>query len=80
MMLCLFIFGLVHQALGVTFPLYKQCDPQWGESQMGVPGHDAEDDTICHQGCAMSCVSMALAGYNITVNGGFDMLLKDWQR
>eukprot|EP01127_Copromyxa_protea_P009679 TRINITY_DN2297_c0_g1_i2.p1 TRINITY_DN2297_c0_g1~~TRINITY_DN2297_c0_g1_i2.p1 ORF type:complete len:150 (-),score=37.16 TRINITY_DN2297_c0_g1_i2:63-512(-) len=35
---------------------------------MGVPGQK-EDDTVCNQGCAMSCVSMALAGYNITIDG-----------
>lgn len=31
------------------FPLYKQCDPRWGSDQMGVPGMNAEDDTICGQ-------------------------------
>jgi len=46
-----------------------QCDPAWGTDQMGVPGMGAEDDTICNQGCAMSCVAMALAGFNFTING-----------
>lgn len=70
----LLAFGLIYQATSVTFPLYKQCDPKWGQNEMGVPGHEAEDDTVCHQGCAMSCVSMALAGYNITINGTFFFL------
>lgn len=54
-----------------TFPLYMQCDPAWGQDEMGVPGMGAQDDTICHQGCAMTSLSMALAGYNITINGTF---------
>jgi len=36
---------------------------------MGVVGQEAQDDTICHQGCAMSSVSMVLAGFNITIDG-----------
>jgi len=52
-----------------SFPHYLQCDKQWGADQMGVPGKDAQDDTICHQGCAMSCVAMALAGFKLSING-----------
>ena len=51
------------------FPLYTQCDPRWANDTMGVPG-PGERDTVCHQGCAMSCVAMALAGYNLTLPGG----------
>jgi len=55
--------------LTIDYPLYKQCDPAWGNDQMGVVGQDQDDDTICHQGCAMSSVSMVIAGYNISIDG-----------
>ena len=58
-------------AAGATppaFPHYMQCDSRWGGDQMGVDG-PGERDTVCHQGCAMSCVAMALAGYNLTLPG-----------
>ena len=55
-------------AAPLSFPLYKQCDPAWGDDEMGVPG-PGERDTICHQGCAMTCVAMALAGYGYTLPG-----------
>lgn len=49
---------------------------------MGVPGQDAEDDTICGQGCAMSSVSMALAGYGVQINGAVPtpQSLNNWLR
>ena len=50
------------------FPLYKQCDDRWGGDLMGVegPGHRA---TVCREGCAMSCVAMALRGLEYDVPG-----------
>ena len=45
-----------------------QCDPQWGNDEMGTIGN-GERSTICGEGCAMSCVSMALNGLGITVGG-----------
>eukprot|EP01114_Cavostelium_apophysatum_P020787 TRINITY_DN705_c0_g1_i2.p1 TRINITY_DN705_c0_g1~~TRINITY_DN705_c0_g1_i2.p1 ORF type:complete len:202 (-),score=3.74 TRINITY_DN705_c0_g1_i2:28-612(-) len=53
----------------VSYPLYKQCDPKWGNTTMGVIGYPTEDDTICDQGCAMSCVSMALASFGVQIYG-----------
>jgi hypothetical protein len=47
----------------VTYPFYLQCDPKWGTQLMGG------NATICQQGCAMSCVSMALAGKGISLWG-----------
>ena len=35
---------------------------------MGIKGH-GEQNTICNEGCAMSSMSMALAGLNITLPG-----------
>ena len=51
-----------------TFPLYLQCDPRWGNDQMGTvgPGHRA---TICGEGCAMTSTAMALAGLGIRDGG-----------
>lgn len=49
--------------------LYKQCDPRWGNNAMGTKGN-GEDSTICGEGCAMSSLSMALAGLAVPVNGG----------
>jgi hypothetical protein len=43
------------------FPSYKQCDPRWGNDTMGTVGN-GERSTICGEGCAMTSVSMALAG------------------
>lgn len=45
-----------------------QCDPRWGTNPMGTPG-PGERSTICGEGCAMSSVSMALAGLGVTIGG-----------
>lgn len=49
------------------FPIYKQCDPRWGNDQMGTKGN-GERSTICGEGCAMTSTAMALAGLGVTVN------------
>jgi hypothetical protein len=43
------------------YPSFKQCDVRWGSDVMGIVGvgHRA---TICQEGCAMTCLSMVLAG------------------
>jgi hypothetical protein len=51
------------------YPLYKQCNASWGNATMGVVG-PGERNSICNEGCAMSCVAMALAGLGATVGGG----------
>lgn len=57
-------------ALSATppFPHYRQCDKRWGDERMGVEGNGTRA-TVCKEGCAMSCVAMALAGYNLTLPG-----------
>ena len=59
---------LVSGAAAYHFPLYKQCDPQWGSDMMGVQG-PGERNTICNEGCAMSSTAMALAGLGVTIGG-----------
>ncbi|TNV84640.1 hypothetical protein FGO68_gene14701 [Halteria grandinella] len=38
------------------YPLFKQCDPAWGDNPLGVSG----DRTVCQSGCLVSSVAMAL--------------------
>eukprot|EP00042_Codosiga_hollandica_P033425 m.222825 g.222825 ORF g.222825 m.222825 type:complete len:360 (+) comp54184_c0_seq1:109-1188(+) len=57
------------QAFAPKFPFYLQCDPRWGNDEMGVPG-PGERSTICGEGCAMTSLSMALAGYGIQLPAG----------
>jgi hypothetical protein len=45
-----------------SYPLYKQCDPRWGNNTMVT-------STICQVGCLMSSISMALHGRNLTISG-----------
>jgi len=52
----------------VVYPLFKQCDPRWGQDEMGVAG-SGERATICKEGCAMSSLSMALAGLGVHTEG-----------
>ena len=54
-------------ALSPSYPLFSQCDAKWADDEMGVPGA-GERATICKEGCAMSCVAMALAGHRIYIN------------
>ena len=49
-----------------AFPLFKQCDPVWASDEMGTPG-PGERATVCKEGCAMSCVAMAMAGYGLAI-------------
>jgi hypothetical protein len=46
-----------------TYPLYKQCDPQWGNDLI-------VDETVCQVGCLMSSISMSLAGAQIDLPNG----------
>ena len=45
------------------YPLFKQCDPAWGDDIMVTK-------TICSVGCLMSSVSDGLAGWNISIPDG----------
>eukprot|EP00041_Stephanoeca_diplocostata_P017967 m.372513 g.372513 ORF g.372513 m.372513 type:complete len:405 (-) comp20874_c0_seq16:144-1358(-) len=51
---------------GFSYPRFMQCDSRWGSDEMGVNG-PGERATICREGCAMSCVAMALAGQGFTL-------------
>ena len=48
---------------------YNQCDPRWANDTMGVEGA-GERATICKEGCAMTCLAMALTQRGFTVNQG----------
>jgi hypothetical protein len=61
------ISGLVVEAFR-SYPQFGQCDPRWGNLPMGTPG-PGERSTICGEGCAMSSVSMALAGLKFLISG-----------
>lgn len=60
-----------------VYPLFKQCYPAWAEDKMGLvncsvntcPGAAFGRDTVCNEGCAMSCISMALNSYGYIVDG-----------
>ena len=49
------------------YPLYKQCDPYWGDTFMN--GTRPDHDTICATGCAMTSLAMALGGHGLKVPG-----------
>lgn len=59
------------------YPFFKQCDPKWGSDKMGLancsintcPGATFGRDTVCNEGCAMSCISMALDAYGYQIHG-----------
>jgi beta-glucosidase len=55
-------------ALSFRLPLFKQCDSRWADELMGVNG-SGHRTTICHEGCAMSCVAMVLNGLGFVVPG-----------
>lgn len=54
------------------YPLYKQCDPYWGDNFMN--GTRPDHDTICATGCAMSSVAMALAGHGLRMPGSGELV------
>lgn len=60
-----------------VYPLYKQCSPTWAADKMGLvncsvstcAGAKFGRDTLCNEGCAVSCISMALRTYGYTLEG-----------
>lgn len=54
--------GAIAAAAAPAYPLYKQCDPRWGNDTMVTT-------TICSVGCLMSSTAMALAGHGIGIGG-----------
>lgn len=59
----LVLFFLILACSSVNYPLYKQCDPKWGNQQIGT-----SSKTICQVGCLISSVSMALTGQGHSYN------------
>ena len=57
------VLGGATKLVPKKYPLYKQCDPFWGDNFMN--GTRPDHDTICATGCAMSSVAMALAGHGL---------------
>lgn len=51
-LIILFFFTIVEGA----YQMWKQCDPKWGNHQLGF--HST--DTICSSGCLMTSVTMAV--------------------
>ena len=57
------------------YPYYNQCSPLWAGDTMGLVDCTVGScgrvgrDTICNEGCALSCVSMALAAYRYKIGG-----------
>ena len=48
---------------------YDQCDSRWANDTMGVEG-PGERASICKEGCAMTCVAMALTQRGFTLENG----------
>ena len=61
-----FISKTIGSGTNWPFPHYYQCDSRWGNDEMGTNGN-GERATICKEGCAMTCVSMSLAGVNLSI-------------
>lgn len=57
--LAILVIGVISR----TYPLYKQCDAQWKNEQLGT-----SSNTICSAGCLMSSAAMALAGTGHSYN------------
>ena len=61
---CLIFFCIIIcLAYARTYPMYKQCDPQWRNEQLGT-----SSNTICSAGCLMSSTAMALKGIGLNYN------------
>ncbi len=48
---------IAYLAVARPYPMYKQCDDQWRNEQLGT-----SSNTICSAGCLMSSAAMALKG------------------
>ena len=70
MILLVYVFLLI-QVVVSSKPsyYYDQCDPRWANDTMGVEG-PGERASICKEGCAMTCVAMALTQRGFTFENG----------
>merc|ERR1711916_381930 len=61
-----------------AYPHFHQCDPEWASDPMGPLSEcsacGCTPAAVCQQGCAMSCVSMALAGRGFSLPPTFGSL------
>eukprot|EP00823_Brevimastigomonas_motovehiculus_P005125 TRINITY_DN359_c0_g1_i1.p1 TRINITY_DN359_c0_g1~~TRINITY_DN359_c0_g1_i1.p1 ORF type:complete len:236 (+),score=30.50 TRINITY_DN359_c0_g1_i1:25-708(+) len=75
-------------AAQLNYPLYKQCDPKWGDRELGTADEcnacGKKPATICREGCAMTSLSMGLAGNNVTIDDSGVVItsgtMNDWVR
>lgn len=67
-----FLFLVIAIAFSRNYPMFKQCDAQWANDQLGT-----STTTICKAGCLMSSAAMALAG---TGHGYNPKTLNQWLR
>jgi hypothetical protein len=54
----LILILLISSIFTRNYPLYKQCDQQWANDQLGT----SPVNTICRAGCLLSSSAMALKG------------------
>ena len=73
--------SIVYSWKSWPFPHYLQCNGTYGNDTMGVPNQNS-DSTICGQGCAMTSVSMGMAGLGLNIDGKYPdpNLLNQWLR
>lgn len=64
MIKALILVVLLACASAYNYPLYKQCDPQWGSDTLGT----SPTQTICSAGCLLSSAAMALKGFGQDFN------------
>ncbi len=65
MIKALLLAALIVLSLSRTYPLFKQCDGNWGSDQLGT-----SSQTICQAGCLLSSIAMGLAGTGHGYNPG----------
>eukprot|EP00949_MAST-11_sp_MAST-11-sp1_P002653 g2653.t1 len=58
--------------VGGAFPHYMQCDPRWANDTIGVPGAKGRS-TICMEGCALTSLASALAGFGVRLPGDSEL-------
>lgn len=59
------ILLIVLMANSRPYPMFKQCDPEWGSLQ-----YDSSTETICQGGSLLSSIAMGLAGTGLKYNPG----------
>lgn len=60
-----------------SVPLYKQCDPPWGDDPYGASGWGGPEDTMCRWGCSTTSAAMLISYYGAQTTPG---ALNNWLR